>query len=87
MAEVEGLEHGLDIPEYMAGHAHMFSGKASLARIRATRSLAGDILDWFGMEVHFENVTEDSLEAVFHADAESLKYWLRQYGEHAVRID
>ncbi len=64
----------------------MFSGKTSLVRIRATRALAGDILDWFGMEVLFENVTDESLEAVFRADAESLKYWLRQYGEHAERI-
>lgn len=86
MARVEGLEHGLNIPEYMAGHAHMFSGKTSLVRIRAKRSLAGDILDWFGMEVRFENVTHDSLEAVFRADAESLKYWLRQYSEHAEQI-
>jgi hypothetical protein len=86
MAEVEGLEHGLDIPEYMAGHAHMFSGKSSLVRIRAKRNLAGDILDWFGMETRFENVTDDSLEAVFRADAESLKYWLRQYAEHAEQI-
>ena len=86
MAEVDGLEHGLNIPEYMAGHAHMFSGKTSLVRIRAKRSLAGDILDWFGMEVLFENVTDESLEAVFRADAESLKYWLRQYAEHAERI-
>lgn len=87
MAEVEGLEGGLNIPEYMAGHAHMFSGKTSLVRIRAKRNLAGDILDWFGMETRFENVTDESLEAVFRADAESLKYWLRQYSEHAERID
>lgn len=86
MSEVDGLENGLNIPEYMAGHAHMFSGKTSLVRIRATRSLAGDILDWFGMDVRFENVTDESLEAVFRADAKSLKYWLRQYGEHAERI-
>lgn len=86
MAEVEGLEHGLNIPEYMAGHAHMFSGKTSLVRIRANRNLAGDILDWFGMEVLFENVTNESLEAVFRADAESLKYWLRQYNEHAILL-
>jgi hypothetical protein len=65
----------------------MFSGKTSLVRIRAKRNLSGDILDWFGMETRFENVTDDSLEAVFRADAESLKYWLRQYAEHAELIN
>ena len=85
--EVHGLENGLHIPDYMAGRAYMFSGRQELVRIRAKRYLVGDILDWFGMDVRFEKVTDDDMEAVFRADELSLKYWLRQYGEHAERID
>lgn len=87
MREVRGLERGLCIPEYMAGRAYMFSGETEPVRIRAKRSLAGDILDWFGMDVRFERVTDDALEAVFRADATSLKYWLMQYGESAERLE
>ena len=87
VCEVHGLENGLHIPDYMAGRAYMFSGCQELVRIRAKRYLVGDILDWFGMEVRFEKVTDDDLEAIFRADELSLKYWLRQYGEHAERVE
>ena len=87
MAEVHGLENGLNIQEYLERHVFMYSGKVRQVRIRAKRSLAGEILDWFGMDVMFENVTDESLEALFEADEVSLKYWLLRYGEHAERIE
>lgn len=87
MREVRGLEGGLRVQEYMAEHAYMYPGRAREVRIRAKRALVGDILDWFGMDVRFERADEEEVEAAFFAEEETLKFWLRRYGEGAQRID
>ena len=85
--DVIGLEAGLRIPEYMAGHAYMFSGKTVPVRLHIKRAIVGDVLDWFGMEVRFEKITDETAEAVFSTDEGSLTYWLKQYDAFAQRID
>lgn len=83
---VRGLEHGLNLPEYLTGHAHMFTGETQLVRLRADRAVVPDILDWFGMDTRFENVTDDTVEAIIRTDELSLKYWLKMFGEYAGRM-
>ena len=87
MRDVEGGSALYNMPKYLAEHPHMFSGPTVSARLRATRQMAGNILDWFGMDTRFENVTEESLEAVVQVDETSLKYWLKQYDEGVERIE
>ena len=84
--DVEGGNELLNMPRYLSEHPHMFAGPVVTARLRAPRRLAGDILDWFGMETHFLNATEDTLEALVRVDERSLGYWLKQYDE-VERID
>lgn len=81
--EVQGMEYGLNLPEYMVGHAHMFSGQPQLYRLRIKRWLAGDVMDWFGVQVQFENVDDEEADALIRTDEKSMKYWLKMYGEHA----
>lgn len=81
--EVHGLESGLNLPEYIMGHAHMFTGTPKLYRLRIKRWLAGDVIDWFGVHVQFENADEEMADALIRADEQSMKYWLKMYGEHA----
>ena len=83
---VKGLEYGLRIPESMTGHAYMFTGKTELVRLRVKCGIVGDVLDWFGMDVRFENITEDSADAVVRADGGPMRYWLKQYDEFAERV-
>jgi predicted DNA-binding transcriptional regulator YafY len=85
-SRVRGLEDGLNLPEYLAGHAHMFTGEVKPVRLRADRTAVPDILDWFGMDTRFENVTDETVEAIIRTDELSLKYWLKMFGEYAGRI-
>ena len=85
--EVEGGTSLYNMPRYLTEHPHMFSGPVIQARLRASRKMAGDILDWFGMDTKFQNVTEDTLEAVVRVDERSLGYWLKQYGEDVYRVE
>ena len=86
MSWVRGLENGLNISEYLTSRVFMYSGNTILARIRVQRSLVGEILDRFGMDVQFEKVTDDTVDAVFRTDEESLSYWLRMYGDKVERL-
>ena len=81
--EVHGLEYGLNLPEYMMGHAHMFTGQPKLYCLRIKRWLAGDVMDWFGMNVQFESISDEEADALVRADEKSMKYWLKMYREHA----
>ena len=83
---VRGLENGLNLPEYLTGHAHMFTGETQLVRLHADRAVVPDILDWFGMDTRFENVTDETVEAIVRTDELSLKYWLKMFGEYAGRV-
>lgn len=86
LRDVEGGTALYNMPRYLAEHPHMFSGPVITARLRASRKMAGDILDWFGMETQFVNIQEDTMEAVVRVDARSLGYWLKQYDEDVCQI-
>ncbi len=87
LREVEDGNSLLSMPRYLAQHPHMFSGPVFTYQLRCKRFMAGDILDWFGTDTVFRQVTEDSFLAVVRVDAQSMKYWLRQYGEHVELVE
>jgi len=84
---ITGYENGMNVQNYLNAHLHMFSGKAQAYRLLCKRYMAGDILDWFGMDVRFTQVTEETFVAHIHSDERSLKFWLMMYGEHASLMD
>lgn len=73
----------LESDNYVTEHPYMYSGKPETARIVVQRSHVNDVLDWFGMGVTFENVTDEEATAVVSADPVSLDLWLRRYAEFA----
>ena len=83
---VRDFENGFDLSNYMAEHVYMFTGQPRDARLRIERAIAGDVLDSFGMDVVFENITDTHADAVFRSDYLSLKAWLARYGERAELI-
>ncbi|MCR4707975.1 MAG: WYL domain-containing protein [Clostridiales bacterium] len=87
LRDVEGGTSLYNMPRYLTEHPHMFSGPVITAKLQASRRMAGDILDWFGMETQFQNVTDESLEAIVRVDERSLGYWLKQYDEEVVRME
>lgn len=82
MREVKGFENGLDLPKHMAEHIYMFSGESTLVTFRAKRYLVNDIMDWFGKEVVFSDVTEDEVTVKVMVNTEAMKLWALQYALH-----
>lgn len=70
---------------YVQEHPYMYSGAPKKARITVRRDHINDVLDWFGMDVSFDNVSEDKVDVTVYCDPVSLDLWLRRYAEYATR--
>ncbi len=81
-----GYSQGLDVGTYAGKHLHMFSFEAAYHRLECSRGICGDVLDWFGMDVQFDHITDKSFHVCVLTDAVSLKYWLLMYGEYAREV-
>ncbi len=79
MEQVQGLEHGLDLPKHMAEHIYMFAGPSETVTFRLKKSLVGDVIDWFGQEVEFSQETETEVTARVHVNLEAMRRWALQY--------
>ena len=82
MKKVRGLEKGLNLPKHMAEHIYMFAGDSVSARFHADRSLIGQIIDWFGIDVKFSNDADDTVDVQVNVNEEAFFYWALQYGQY-----
>lgn len=82
MKEVRGLENGLNLPKHMAEHIYMFSGDSIQVTFRTKRYLVNDIIDWFGKDVQFAEITEDEMSVNVRVNEEAMKLWALQYAMH-----
>jgi predicted DNA-binding transcriptional regulator YafY len=82
--EIPGYEHGLDLSKYMDEHIYMYGGKSVRVKfradLRANRNIVGHILDWFGTNVQFSDITEDAITATVSVNEMAMFYWALQYG-------
>ncbi len=72
---------------YLQEHPYMYSGAPKKARITVRRDHINDVLDWFGMDVTFDNITAETADAQVYCDPVSLDLWLRRYAEFATKAD
>lgn len=84
MAQVHGLEHGLDLPRHMAEHIYMFAGESAPVTFLARKNLVNDIIDWFGDDAVFFDETEKEVSVRVRVNLEAMKYWAMQYAPHVV---
>ena len=82
MKEVRGLQNGLDLPKHMAEHIYMFSGDSIWVTFRARRDLVSDVIDWFGKDVRFSDITEDEVTVKVKVNEEAMKLWALQYSRY-----
>jgi predicted DNA-binding transcriptional regulator YafY len=82
MNKVQGLEHGLNLPTHMAEHIYMFSGPSVRGRFHAGRSIVSEIIDWFGIDTAFSDVSENCVLATVNVNEGAMFYWLLQYGPY-----
>ena len=82
---VQGLEHGVNLPQHMAEHIYMFSGKSETVTFRMKTYLINDVIDWFGTDVAFYDEAADEVTARVRVNLQAMRRWALQYGPH-VRI-
>ncbi len=82
---VQGLEHGVNLPQHMAEHIYMFSGKSETVTFRMKTYLINDVIDWFGTDVAFYDEAADEVTARVRVNLQAMRRWALQYGPH-VRV-
>lgn len=81
-SKVSGMANGLNLSKHMAEHIYMFAGEGIRVKFRSKRYLVTEILDWFGKDVTFSDVTDEEMTASVIVNESAMFYWCMQYGEH-----
>ena len=80
MKQVTGLENGLKLPEHMAEHIYMLYGKTETVKFRCPKSLADQLVDWFGTDFKVLSVEEDVMTVQVRVNTRAMRFWALQYG-------
>lgn len=78
--EFKGYENGLDLPTHMNEHIYMFSGESIRVKFKAQKFLIGEIIDWFGDGVIFDDENEDEVTVSVKVNETAMICWAMQYG-------
>ncbi len=77
----------LESEQYILEHPYMYSGKPKKTKIIVQRSHINDVLDWFGMDVQCQAVSDTEALVTLTAEPKSVEFWLRRYAEYARLAD
>ena len=82
--KVLGWEQGLRLPEHMAEHLYMFSGKSERVVFIAKKHLMNDLIDWFGKDIRIssDKTQKDEIRVETKVNLKAMKLWARQYGPY-----
>lgn len=80
--KVKGLENGLDLPRHMAEHIYMFSGESERITLRTSKGMAGELIDWFGNGISFQEEDGDNVLAYVTANLQAMRFWTLQYAPY-----
>jgi len=80
--KVKGLEHGLNLPKHMAEHIYMFSGESERITLRTAKGMAGELIDWFGSGISFQDEDDDNVLAYVTANLQAMQFWALQYAPY-----
>lgn len=84
--KIAGLEKGLNLPKHMVESIYMFSGESARVTFRAKRNLVTEIIDWFGLDVKFSDVTDDEVTVSIVVNLQAMRYWAKQFSEHVTLL-
>lgn len=84
---VLGEKERLQLADHMAEHIYMFTGKSIPVKFRANRYIINDIIDYFGLDAKFSEITNESVIVTVRVNEEDMFKWAVQYGDHAVILE
>ena len=78
-SQVEGLENGLNLQDYVYQNLNMFSGKAENVEFVIPKSYVSLIIDFFGKHVSFAERADGNVSCRLLVSREAMKRWAVQY--------
>lgn len=83
--QVEGLEDGLNLQEYVYQNLNMFSGKAEKVEFVIPKSAVSLIIDFFGRHVSFHEQEDGMVSCRLLVSSEAMKHWAVEHA-NIVRV-
>lgn len=80
--EVEGLEAGLNLEQYLSEHVYMFSGKSTYISFKTRDWMMDALMDSFGRIFHVKLLEGDEIEVSLTCNPDAFFYWAMQYGQY-----
>ena len=84
-SQVEGLEDGLNLQNYVYQNLNMFSGKAEEVEFVIPKSAVSLIIDFFGKHVSFHEQEDGSISCRLRVSMEAMKRWAVEHA-NIVRV-
>ena len=86
--KLDGAENGrLDLAKYMAEHIYMYSSENSMVRFRIVKGMISDIIDMFGMDVHFSDETEEYVTVTARVNEMAMKQFAKSYAPDVIVLE
>lgn len=77
----------LNLGEYMKEHIYMYSGGETHVRFRVVRRMVTDIVDIFGKDVRFEDVTDDYVTVSVNVNEQAMILFAQSYAPDVVILE
>ena len=84
-SQVEGLEDGLNLQEYVYQNLNMFSGKAEKVEFVTAKGAVSLIIDFFGRHVSFHEQEDGKVSCRLLVSTEAMKHWAVEHA-NIVRV-
>ena len=86
--KLDGAENSrLDLAKYMAEHIYMYSSENSMVRFRIVKGMISDIIDMFGMDVHFSDETEEYVSVTARVNEMAMKQFAKSYAPDVIVLE
>lgn len=79
--QVQGLEDGLKLQEYVYQHVNMFSGKPEKVEFIIQKKDVGLVVDFFGKHVSFFDKGDGNVSCHMKVSREAMKKWALQFAK------
>lgn len=78
-SQVEGLEDGLNLQNYVYQNLNMFSGKAENVEFVIPKSAVSLVIDFFGKNISFAEQEDDTVSCRLLVSREAIRRWAVQF--------
>ena len=82
MKQIPELANGFNLPNHMAEHIYMFSGKSIPVKLKTTADMLTQLTDWFGGDFRIIEQNGDEVIVRVTCNEKAMRYWALQYGPY-----